>query len=205
MEPAIISPPRIWTTDEAKKIVSMIDLMDIDVNCRKPIVRDKFQALMRATVALWAYTGCRNKAVMTLERSNIHEISPTETVLVFRERKTGKVSTIPMHKRLLLELENVRRLFPSSKRLIPWHIQYRAISKHHEKMVRDAELPKSAQNPPKYWRKWFANALEVAGYKPLQSLAQGMLNHSSPETTSRYYSNAASVVIPFIPDIFETE
>jgi integrase len=203
LERPITNPPRLWTLDEAKRIAGSIEQLPMPQTPKmKAIGVAKFRTLMRATIALWAYTGCRNRMVETLTRTAVTEVAPGQHTLSYREQKTGKPRCVPVHPRLAIELEACKNYFQQSPLLIPWPVSYGAVADYHGDLVHNAAIPAAAKNPPKYWRKWFSRELQRTGIQSIQALAQNALDHSSPQITALHYSDAADLLIPQIPDIF---
>ena len=202
MEKPLLAPPRIWNLEEATKIVKAIDRLPLPkYGEAAKIGLERFRALLRCTLALWAYTGCRSAMVAQLECSAISQVDELNSVLLYREQKTHKGRCVPVHSRLLKELQVVRQLFPKATKLIPWPVHYGAVADYHADLLKlDPTIP---QKPPKYWRKWFARELQRAGCQAIQKVSQLALDHSAPTITALHYSDAVDLLIPRIPDFFD--
>lgn len=194
-------PKPTWALDEARSLVARIATLPPPQ--RWTLTDNDFRVLMRATVALWFYTGHRARTYLRLDQSALVETFPGEWRLdIAASVKTGKLARVAIHARLLVELQALASLWRSSKRLIPWPIHYSAICKQYRALQSLAGFSKSRIMSPQAWRRLHSDQIAGTGFSMARSLAQQSLGHSSPAVTESHYSAIRDLAILRLPDIF---
>lgn len=207
-------PKPTWGIDEARRIYAAAGQ-----SSPPPRGRRNFQASLQATaaqwqtlakglIALWFYTGHRAKTFTRLRWADLVEVKPGDWRLLIKSVKTGKRERVAVHSRLLHCINAIRDLrlaeawqlsIDKAGLIFPVPIGYRSLLDHHMRWCQSADVRVFS---PQAWRRLQGDCVSESVFDMAKSLTQRSLGHSSSDTTTSFYSNAALDLVRLsLPDL----
>lgn len=191
-------PKPIWTLDECRRIAAAVDCLPDYSPHFRPVWWDAgpYRGLVRASLALWYYTGWRASTAWSLPRSSLVEYRTGEWYLQTQDQvKTHRPDRVICHPQLVEQLH----LLPASERLIPWPIRYDAFTRIHRRLTDIAGVrPYGVQ----CWRRVHAASLACLGLSFCESVAAGAMGHRDWRTTAQHYCDVRDLLIPRMEELF---